>query len=104
MLLAAATLQLLFSATTIVLLLATAAQSTAVMGWDTIKLNDGGVVRRSEYSTANGYAGHEIPSIAFGTWTLGNGQQSIDNVDQALETGFSHIGTHYGLHSASPTH
>ncbi|OBZ78216.1 NADPH-dependent conjugated polyketone reductase C1 [Grifola frondosa] len=38
------------------------------MTWDLIKLNDG----------------TSIPSIAFGTWTLGTGQQSIDKVDQAL--------------------
>ncbi|KAI0691430.1 NADP-dependent oxidoreductase domain-containing protein [Cytidiella melzeri] len=45
------------------------------MPWSTIKLNDG----------------HSIPSIAFGTWTLGNGQQSIDKVDQAISVGFNHI-------------
>jgi len=47
------------------------------MPWDLIKLNDG----------------NAIPSIAFGTWTLGNGQASIDYVDQALSVGFSHIDT-----------
>lgn len=47
------------------------------MPWDMIKLNDGNV----------------IPSIAFGTWMLGNGQGSIDQVDQALSVGFSHIDT-----------
>ncbi|KAI0338423.1 Aldo/keto reductase [Trametopsis cervina] len=47
------------------------------MPWPTIKLNDG----------------HSIPSIAFGTWTLGNGQQSIDQVDQAISVGFDHIDT-----------
>lgn len=47
------------------------------MPWDTIKLNDG----------------HAIPSIAFGTWTLGNGQGPIDQVDQALSIGFNHIDT-----------
>ncbi|KAI0090646.1 Aldo/keto reductase [Irpex rosettiformis] len=47
------------------------------MPWTSIKLNDG----------------HSIPSIAFGTWKLGNGQQSIDKVDQAFSTGFDHIDT-----------
>ncbi|KAF5370928.1 hypothetical protein D9615_009814 [Tricholomella constricta] len=47
------------------------------MPWDTIKLNDG----------------HSIPSIAFGTWKLGNGQGPIDQVDQALSVGFSHVGS-----------
>ncbi|KAA1472735.1 Aldo/keto reductase [Dentipellis sp. KUC8613] len=47
------------------------------MPWDTIKLNDG----------------HAIPGIGFGTWTLGNGQGPIDQVDQALSVGFEHIDT-----------
>ncbi|THH26771.1 hypothetical protein EUX98_g7417 [Antrodiella citrinella] len=47
------------------------------MPWDVIKLNDGNV----------------IPKIAFGTWTLGNGQQATDNVDQAIDVGFTHIDT-----------
>ncbi|KAF8066592.1 Aldo/keto reductase [Lyophyllum atratum] len=47
------------------------------MPWDTIKLNDG----------------HCIPSIAFGTWKLGNGQGPTDQVDQALSVGFSHVDT-----------
>jgi diketogulonate reductase-like aldo/keto reductase len=47
------------------------------MPWDLIKLNDGTV----------------IPGIAFGTWTLGNGQGGVDYVDQALSVGFSHIDT-----------
>ncbi|KZT18405.1 Aldo/keto reductase [Neolentinus lepideus HHB14362 ss-1] len=47
------------------------------MPWDVIKLNDG----------------HMIPSIAFGTWTLGNGQGPIDQVEQALSVGFDHIDT-----------
>ncbi|KAI0261215.1 Aldo/keto reductase [Gloeopeniophorella convolvens] len=47
------------------------------MTWDTIKLNDG----------------NEIPGIAFGTWTLGNGQDPIDQVDQAINVGFNHIDT-----------
>ena len=33
-----------------------------------------------------------MPSIAYGTWTLGNGQGVVDQVEQALNVGFSHIG------------
>jgi len=51
------------------------------MPWDLIQLNDG----------------HAIPSIAFGTWTLGNGQNPIDQVEQAISVGFSHIGTSNSL-------
>ncbi|KAH8103302.1 Aldo/keto reductase [Cristinia sonorae] len=47
------------------------------MPWDVIKLNDGNV----------------IPNIAFGTWTLGNGQTATDNVDQAISIGFTHVDT-----------
>ncbi|KAF9500242.1 Aldo/keto reductase [Pleurotus eryngii] len=47
------------------------------MPWDSIKLNDG----------------TQIPSIGFGTWTLGNGQNVIDQVDQAISLGFSHVDT-----------
>jgi len=47
------------------------------MPWDTVKLNDG----------------KKVPSIAFGTWKRGNGQESIDLVDLALSTGFDHIDT-----------
>jgi len=47
------------------------------MPWDLIKLNDG----------------HSIPSIAFGTWKLGNGQAPTDQVDQALSVGFGHVDT-----------
>lgn len=47
------------------------------MPWDPVRLNDG----------------HSIPGIAFGTWKLGNGQSSVDQVDQALSVGFSHIDT-----------
>ena len=36
--------------------------------------------------------GHQIPSIAFGTWKLGNGQGPIDAVESALAVGFDHIG------------
>jgi diketogulonate reductase-like aldo/keto reductase len=34
-----------------------------------------------------------MPSIAFGTWMLGNGQGPIDHVEQAISVGFGHIGT-----------
>ncbi|RDB16633.1 NADPH-dependent conjugated polyketone reductase C1 [Hypsizygus marmoreus] len=47
------------------------------MPWDIIKLNDG----------------HTVPSIAFGTWKLGNGQGPTDQVDQALSVGFAHVDT-----------
>lgn len=47
------------------------------MPWETIKLNDG----------------TSIPSIAFGTWKLGNGDGTVDNVDQAISVGFDHIDT-----------
>ncbi|THH01729.1 hypothetical protein EW145_g6862 [Phellinidium pouzarii] len=47
------------------------------MPWETLTLNDGAT----------------MPSIAFGTWTLGNGQSVIDQVDQALNVGFEHIDT-----------
>ena len=36
--------------------------------------------------------GYSIPSIGFGTWTLGNGQGPVDQVEQALENGYNHIG------------
>jgi diketogulonate reductase-like aldo/keto reductase len=36
--------------------------------------------------------GREIPSIAFGTSRLGNGQWTVDAIDQAIWVGFSHIG------------
>lgn len=38
--------------------------------------------------------GTSIPSVAFGTWTLGGGAQATDYVDQAISVGFSHIGTY----------
>ncbi|KAL5483484.1 hypothetical protein ACEPAI_8716 [Sanghuangporus weigelae] len=47
------------------------------MPWDPVTLNDG----------------RSMPSIAYGTWTLGNGQGVVDQVDQALNVGFSHIDT-----------
>ncbi|KAI0261214.1 Aldo/keto reductase [Gloeopeniophorella convolvens] len=52
-------------------------QCWRVMPWPSIKLNDG----------------HTIPSIAFGTWRTGSGQDPIDQVDRALSVGFSHIDT-----------
>ncbi|KAH9945543.1 Aldo/keto reductase [Amylocystis lapponica] len=47
------------------------------MPWDVIKLNDG----------------RTIPSVAYGTWTLGKGQSTINNVDTAIAVGFNHIDT-----------
>ncbi|KAL0958942.1 hypothetical protein HGRIS_014257 [Hohenbuehelia grisea] len=47
------------------------------MPWEAHDLNDG----------------NSIPGIAFGTWTLGNGQGVIDQVDQAISVGFSHVDT-----------
>jgi len=47
------------------------------MPWDLVKLNDG----------------RSMPSIAYGTWTLGNGQNAVDQVDQALSVGFDHVDT-----------
>ncbi|KAN0078049.1 aldehyde reductase [Tylopilus felleus] len=49
------------------------------MPWDSIRLN----------------SGYSIPSIAFGTWKVGNGQICIDKVKQALDNGFNHIGEVY---------
>lgn len=46
------------------------------MTWGTRKLNDG----------------RELPEIGFGTWTAGAGQTVVDQVEQAIETGFDHIG------------
>ncbi|KAG8215680.1 Aldo keto reductase [Butyriboletus roseoflavus] len=47
------------------------------MPWDPIRLN----------------SGYSMPSIAYGTWKVGNGQSSIDQVTQALHNGFNHIDT-----------
>ncbi|KAK0211862.1 Aldo/keto reductase [Armillaria fumosa] len=47
------------------------------MPWDPVKLN----------------SGHSMPSIAFGTWKLGNGDGPISQVDQAISVGFSHFDT-----------
>jgi diketogulonate reductase-like aldo/keto reductase len=47
------------------------------MPWDTVTLN----------------SGHEIPTIAFGTWRIGNGDKPVENAKTALSVGFSHIDT-----------
>ncbi|KAG1734889.1 Aldo keto reductase [Suillus paluster] len=47
------------------------------MPWDLIPLN----------------SGYSIPSLAYGTGSLGNGQWPIDQLTQALDTGFYHIDT-----------
>jgi diketogulonate reductase-like aldo/keto reductase len=47
------------------------------MPWDLIPLN----------------SGYSIPSIAYGTGTLGSGQWPIDQLTQAFDTGFYHIDT-----------
>ncbi|THU77026.1 hypothetical protein K435DRAFT_878384 [Dendrothele bispora CBS 962.96] len=46
------------------------------MPWDLVKLN----------------SGYEMPTIAFGTWKMGNGDGPISQVDQAINVGFSHVG------------
>ncbi|TDL22687.1 Aldo/keto reductase, partial [Rickenella mellea] len=50
------------------------------MPWDAVSLNDGTM----------------MPSIAFGTWKIGNGQGPIDQVEQALSVGFEHVDTAQG--------
>ena len=69
------------------------------MPWDLIKLNDGrsyeSVLKHSlRYSSLSllVLTGTKIPSIAFGTWRLGNGQTVVDIVDQAIGVGLPHIG------------
>ncbi|KAF8962110.1 NADP-dependent oxidoreductase domain-containing protein [Flammula alnicola] len=47
------------------------------MPWGTKKFNDG----------------HSIPGIGFGTWKIPVGDTTIDQVDQAISVGFSHIDT-----------
>jgi diketogulonate reductase-like aldo/keto reductase len=47
------------------------------MPWDLIPLN----------------SGYSIPSLAYGTGTLGSGQWPIDQLTQAFDTGFYHIDT-----------
>jgi diketogulonate reductase-like aldo/keto reductase len=43
------------------------------------------------HSTPSGYV---MPSIAYGTWTLGSGQGPIDQIAQAFDTNYYHIGKH----------
>lgn len=65
------------------------------MPWETIQLNNGtrtmapSLLSFSHRSTA----GRKIPSIAFGTWKIGNGDGTISQVDQAISVGFSHVDT-----------
>jgi len=65
------------------------------MPWESIKLNSGWWIIRHSGNDADKDAqtsGYSIPSIGFGTWTLGNGQGPVDQVGQALEDGYNHIG------------
>jgi hypothetical protein len=82
------------------------------MPWDSVKLNDGkhsfillelqadylyrmqkGIKSLALRTFRGSRAFSKAPiSIRFGTWTLGKGQGPIDQVEQALSTGFSHIG------------
>ncbi|KAJ7599307.1 Aldo/keto reductase [Mycena floridula] len=50
------------------------------MPWDTVTLNDD----------------RKMPTIAFGTLDLGNGEKSVQAIDQAISVGFSHIDTAHG--------
>jgi diketogulonate reductase-like aldo/keto reductase len=47
------------------------------MVWQPIVMNDG----------------NKIPGVAYGTWKTGNGQPTIDQAEQAISVGFSHIDT-----------
>ncbi|KZV90623.1 Aldo/keto reductase [Exidia glandulosa HHB12029] len=47
------------------------------MPWETVELNDG----------------NHIKTIGYGTWTIGKGDQAVDQIAQALETGYDHIDT-----------
>lgn len=47
------------------------------MPWDKITLNDGRL----------------LPEIGWGSWKVGSGQTVVDQVEQAIETGFNHIDT-----------
>ncbi|KAF8587657.1 Aldo/keto reductase [Ramaria rubella] len=47
------------------------------MPWETLQLD----------------SGDEIPTIGFGTWTTGNGEQATDQVEQAISVGFDHVDT-----------
>lgn len=64
------------------------------MPWDLIKLNDGTCILYEPRECCSQLlcTGTSIPSVAFGTWTLGGGTQATDFVDQAISVGFSHIG------------
>lgn len=64
------------------------------MPWELIKLNDGTCIMRGSHECCSRLSciGTSIPSVAFGTWTLGGGSQATDFVDQAISVGFSHIG------------
>ncbi|KAF8129910.1 Aldo keto reductase [Boletus edulis] len=67
------------------------------MPWDPIRMNSGKYYSPDSVSHPTrslfGYAGHSIPSIAFGTWSLGNGQNPIDQLTHVLQNGFNHIDT-----------
>lgn len=43
----------------------------------------------------------QLTSSSFGTWKIGNGQGPIDQVDQALSVGFSHIGEWFSRRTIS---
>ncbi|KDE06711.1 hypothetical protein MVLG_03057 [Microbotryum lychnidis-dioicae p1A1 Lamole] len=47
------------------------------MGWEHVWLLDG----------------HRIPEIGYGSWLIGSGSTVVDQVEQALETGFNHLDT-----------
>ncbi|KAF9042997.1 Aldo/keto reductase [Panaeolus papilionaceus] len=47
------------------------------MPWETIRFNDG----------------NAIPGIGFGTWKIPTGHTTVDQVDQAISVGFSHVDT-----------
>jgi hypothetical protein len=38
------------------------------------------------------WTGYSIPSVAYGTGSMGSGQWPIDQITQAFDTGFYHIG------------
>lgn len=74
------------------------------MPWESKKLNSGGCLFRRIRTSADKVvrmSGYYIPSIGFGTWTLGNGQGPIDQVEQALENGYNHIGESRHLAAAA---
>lgn len=70
------------------------------MPWHPIELNDGQhplnlclvVIIATDSLLCVLSIGTTIPSIAFGTWRLGNGQTTTDRVSQAVSAGFNHIG------------